>query len=332
MKQKYIISNLVYGQLYPDLFVQNQLKSLCDPTNLPELQEKYDCEFVLFTDEPTLQHITKHPNFTRLTRWCPVHTVLLHWPADADQFASRYNLLAQMLQQVVPEAIEKNAILSAWVADLVVAKGALPKILSHFDRGHDAVFMVPIRAAADSVNGVLAQLPGAPTDLELFELAYRNLHHLWVASQWNAPQFTRMPYSILWNSYTGLVAHNLGVTPIAFKPNEKMLKVQGGIDSDLPGMCENPYWATDWIDAPVAGIEPLSNGHYPPFAQAPANIQNVTEWALKGNGGKPCIYRSQANHISKPLYYPSRKIFNDPDLAERASDIAGRIQAQILGG
>lgn len=332
MKQKYIISMLCYGQLYPDLWVTNQLKSLCDPTNLPALQEKYDVEYVLFTDDPTLQAVTKHPNFTQLTRWCPVQTVLLHWPADADQFASRYNLLAQMLQNVIPEAIEKNAILSAWVADLVVAKGALPKILSHFDRGHDAVFMVPIRCAADAANVPLAQLPGAPTDLELFEIAYRNLHHLWIASQWNAPQFTRMPYSILWNSYSGLLAHNLGVTPIAFRPNESMRAVRGGIDSDLPGMCKNPYWCTDWTDAPVAGVEPLSNGHYPPFTQDTASIEKVTHWALRGNGGKPCIYENQIDLLSHPLYYPSKKIFNDQDLAEKASDIAGRIQAQLRSG
>lgn len=334
MKQKYIIANLVYNMQtpYPDLWLVNQLKSLCDASNLPALQAQYDVEYALFTDEPTLSHLTKHPNFTQLTRWCPVNTVLLQWPADADQFASRYGLLAQMLRAVIPEAIEKNAILSTWVADLVVAKGALPKILGHIERGHDAVFMVPIRAAADSANAALAALPGAPTDLELFEIAYRNLHHLWVASQWNAPQFTRMPYSMLWNSYSGLVAHNLGVTPIAFRPNERMRNVQGGIDSDLPSMCANPYWATDWTDAPVAGIEPLSNGHYPPFQQGAASIEGVVSWALHGNGGKPCIYASQANYLSEPLFYPSEKIFNEPDLAERAADVAGRIKGLLMLG
>jgi len=328
-KQKVIFANLVFGQIYPDLWVNNQLKSMCDPTNLPALQDKYEIEYVLLTDEPTLQNITKHPNFTQLTRWCPVNTILLHWPPDADQFGSRYNLLAQMLQTVIPEAIEKDAILSAWVADLVVAKEALPRILSHFDKGHDAVFMVPIRGAADSANPALAGLNGAPSDLELFEIAYRNLHHLWIASQWNAPQFTRMPYSMLWNSYTGLVAHNLGVTPIAFKPNASMLEVKGGIDSDLPGMCQNPYWCTDWTEAPVAGIEPLSNGHYPPFTHTPASIEGVVQWALRGNGGKPCIYPNQIDLVDHPLYYPSKKIFNDQDLAEKAMDIAGKIKTLL---
>ena len=43
-KQKYVIANLIYdvSTPYPMLWLENQLKSLCDPTNLPALREKYD--------------------------------------------------------------------------------------------------------------------------------------------------------------------------------------------------------------------------------------------------------------------------------------------------
>ena len=325
-KQKYIMANLVYGvnqTPYPNLWLENQLKSLCDPSNLPALAEKYDLEYVLFTDEETLNALTRHPNFMKLTQICPINVIKLTWPADADKFGSRYGLLAQMFQTVLPEALEKKAWLSVWVADLVFAKGSLPKMLGHLERGHGAVFNVPIRSAADSLNPVLAKLNGAPTDLELFEMAYANLHHLWVASHWDAPLFSKFPYSMLWNSGSGLCTHHFGITPIVFKPNEAMRQVQGVIDGDVPQFCENPYWATDWIDAAVAGVEPLSNGHYPPFLQHRASVQGVVNWAKVGT------MPGQHLNLEKALFYPSRARFNNEEMAAYAIMQAGMIKAHL---
>lgn len=322
-KPKYIMANLCYGQLYPQLWLENQCKSLCDPTNLPALREKYDLEYVLLTDEPTLQAVSKHPNFMALSQQCPINVIRMTWPPDADQFASRYGLLCQLFHQVLPVALEQQALLSVWVADLVFAKGALPKMLGHIARGHDAVFNVPIRSAADSANQILAKLPGAPTDEELFQIAYAHLHHLWVASHWEAPMFSKFPYSILWNSGTGLLAHNFGITPIVFRPNEEMRAVQGVIDADVPAFCKNPYWAHDWTDAPVAGVEPLSNGHYPPFLQHKADTAWVVEWAKKGTQAV------QAKNLHEPLYYPSKAVFNSELMAASAREIATNIQTKL---
>lgn len=322
-KKTYVIANLVYGQLYPQLWLENHVKSLCDPSNLPKLKEEYDIEYAIFTDEPTLQTISRHPNFMQLGQHCTVHVIRLNWPPDTDQFASRYGILVDMFHNVLPIALEKNAYLSVWVADLVFAKFALPRILKRLEDNHDAVFNVPIRSAADSVNPLLAKLAGAPSDLELFEMAYRNLHHLWVASHWDAPLFSKFPYSMLWNSGTGLCTHHFGITPIAFKPNEELKKVRGVIDADVPSFFKNPYWATDWTDAPVAGVEPLSNGHYPPFLQHKASVDFVTQWA------HPSVHPSQADNLPHTLYYPSKQIFNNSGLAESALNTAKEIQGKL---
>ena len=343
-KQRFIMANLIYmspmtGNLFLNLWLENQLKSLMDKTNLPALRERYDLEYVLFTDDESLMAISRHPNFMALGALCEITVIKLNWPADSDRFGSRYGLLSQMCQQTLRavftepapgEVDRRNAWLGCWVADLVFAKGALPKMLKRLEAGHDAVFNVPIRSAADSVNHLLAQLPGAPSDLELFEMAYRNLHHLWTHSTWNNPYFTRMPYSMLWNSGTGLVAHNFGITPIVFKPSPEMQNMTGGIDSDLPGMCKNPFWATDWTDAPVAGVEPLSNGHYPSFDHRPASEDVVTHWALHGGrDGQPAVHPNQPAFLDKPLYYPNKAMFNNSDLAVRAVEIASSIQRRI---
>lgn len=337
MKQRYIMANLVYnsqatGPLYTNLWLENHLKSLMDKTNLPALKDKYDLEYVIFTDDETLMQISRHPNFMALGSICEITVIKLSWPADTDRFGNRYGILAQVFNQLMQAIFDPNdkkrinAWCSVWVADLVFAKHSLIKILSRLEDGHDAVFMVPIRSAADAVNQLLTPLPGAPSDMELFELAYNNLHHLWTHATWDNPYFSRMPYSMLWDSGTGLVAHNFSITPIMFKPNEEMLKIQGGIDTDGPTFCKNPYWATDWLDAPVAGVEPLSNGHYPPFLHHKANIPWIVEWSSKAT------HPAQKGYLDKPLYYPSKAIFNGKALAAKASDIAKELQTQLNKG
>jgi hypothetical protein len=326
-KQTFIMANLVYGQCYPDLWLENQLKSLLDASNLPALKDAYKLEYAIFTDDPTLLKISRHPNFMQLSAVCELHIIKMNWPPDADQFNSRYGLLLQMIQQMLDVALqpqrEHPAWLGVWVADLVFAKHSLPTMLKQLEQGHDAVFNVPIRGAADSINQVLAQLPGAPSDMELFNLAYHNLHHLWVASHWDASMFSKFPYSMVWNSGSGLVTHNFGITPIVFKPTAEMKDVKGGLDSGLPGYFKNPYWATDWLDAAVAGVEPLSNGHYPPFLHHKASEEFVCTWSKSGT--QLC----QAAFLDKPLYYPNKKIFNNQFLADQAQKIAESIQRQL---
>lgn len=331
-KRRWVIANLVFGQNYPLFFLENHLKSLCDPSNLPALRRDWDIEYALFTDDATLTQITRHPNFMALGQHCEINIVKLHWPADSDQFASRYSLLVQMFHETLKVALAKGAYaMSAWVADLVFAKESLSRMIGHIARGHDAVFNVPIRSAADAVHPLLARLPGAPSDLELFEMAYNNMHHLWTHSTWDNPYFSRMPYSMLWNSGTGLVAHNFGVTPIVFRPSEALRGVKGVIDADVPSFFKNPYWATDWTDAAVAGVEPLSNGHYPPFKQKvqPAadnynsQVDHVVGWAARGT------MPAQLDNLDKPLFYPNRKTFNNASMETAAHDTALLIQERL---
>lgn len=338
-RKRFMMANLVFqspgmGGLYPNLFLENQLKTLLDPTNVPALRELgWDAEYIILSDVETQQNMTRHPNFMALTQHCDVNIYNLEWPPDIDRFGARYSLLVQLCQEALKHALAKKVdALGVWVADLVFAKQAIPRMLSHLDRGHDGVFMVPIRAACDSANVAFTKIPYAPTDIELFELAYRNLHHLWVHSTWSSDFYTRMPYSMLWNSRSGLLAHNFGITPIVFRPRAEMLMTERGIDSDLPQWIENPHWCTDWTDAPVAGLEPLSNGHYPPFNNSSANLKKIADWALHGAQGKSAIHPCQVENLPHPLFYPNRKTFADEALAASAADLMAQLAAMLPEG
>lgn len=324
-----LLTNLVYmsdasGPLYPDLWLTNGLKSILDDSNLPELKRNgWKLEFALFSDDQTMMHISRHPNFMQLSALCEIHLIKMEWPPDADKFASRYGLLTQMVNTVIPIALEKDAVVGAWVADLVFAKGSLPKMLGKMGEGHDAIFMMPMRGAADCIQPALQALPGAPTDLELFELCYKGMHHLWTHSMWDSPLFSKFPYSMLWNSGTGLVAHNFGITPIVWRPSKDFGELKGGIDSDLPAWFKKPFWATDWTDAPVACVEPLSNGHYPPFLNHRASEEFVVDWAKRS-----CM-PNQFAYLQQAFYYPTKEAFAHAEVDRLAQHTVDSIASKL---
>ena len=323
-KPRYIMTNLVYGNPYTGLFLDNQLKTLLDPSNLPALAERYSLEYGIFTDEETMPMLTRHPNFLALGKYCDVNLVKISWPPDSDRFGSRYPVLVQIFHQSLQHALEVKAkYLSVWVADLVFAKDCLPRILGHMEKGHDGVMMVPIRSAADALLPAFGQLKGAPDDRTLFEMAYNNLHHLWDSCHWESAKFTRMPYSMIWNSYTGLLAHHFGITPIVFEPKESMRNVKGVIDADVPAFCNKPYWCEDWTDAPVAGVEPWSNGHVPSAANHKASVEGVAKWSKIGT------MLVQAEYLSHAMYYPDKRTFNEVGIAMRAQGIIDELQSKL---
>jgi len=315
MKPKYLITNLVYGDIYARLFLNNHLKSCLDETNLPALTEKYDVEMMIFTDHATLKQLTYHPNVLKLSKLIKVSTYLFAWPTDAaNKFAHRYGLLMNMFHESVKKALADDALLTCWVADLVVAKEFFPRIMKRMEDGHDAVFVLPLRSAAEPMASNLLTVQGALPDKELCALGLECLHPLWWACLWNNPMFTKLPFCLLWNTVGGLMARTFSTTPIIFKPRAKMLEGRGMIDGDVPQHCENPYWAHDWTDAPVIGVEPVVC-YYPPFANRPATVGYVEEFL--GN-----IDPSQAPFLKHRCFYPDEKSVQMPAHLLEQSDQA----------
>lgn len=318
-KPKYLITCLVYGDIYTRLFLNNHLKSCLDPTNLPALVEKYDVEMMIFTDQSTVRMLASHPNILALSKIAKVSTYLFKWPADAvNKFAHRYGLLLNMLHESVKKALADDALLTCWVADLVVAKEFFPRVMKRIEEGHGAVFVLPLRAAAEPMATHMLSSKGAFTDKELCALGLECLHPLWTACLWNNPMFTKLPFCLLWNTVGGLMARTFSTTPIIFKPNEKMLETRGMIDGDVPALCTNPYWCHDWTDAPVIGVEPVVC-YYPPFANRPATVGYVEEF-------KSNVDPSQVPFLQHRCFYPNEKSVQMPaNLLKQSDDVVNGI-------
>ncbi len=295
--KKLLITNVVYGDIYAQIWLEQHLKSLLDDSNIPAHKDRV--EYMVFSDDETIAKLGAHENYKRLQEFIPVTFHKIVWPEqEIDRFGYRYNVLMSIFKASVTKAIEKDYLLSAIVADLVFARHFLTRVFDKIDKGHDSVFVQPPRCAAEVVMGELNKYPRAMHAEDLWKLCYDNLHPLWVAAHWNASQFTKLPFSMLWNTGSGLLVRSFSITPIVLTPYPSMTEGRGMIDGEIPKLCKNPYWAKDWTDAPVVGVEPLFC-YYPPFANHTATTKWVKEWTA-------CLHPSQSEIVKQRLYYPDK--------------------------
>lgn len=336
-KKSYFISNVVYGPLYLKIFQDHHLRSILDDTNLPAIGGRYDITYGVFTDAETLPQIMeikdgedisafskeemgkrlKHANLKRLNAIVDFKLFLMDWSReDHPKFEMRYTALLNVFKFSVDWAVKNDALLTAWVADLVVARDFFPKIMSKMEAGHGAVFVLPLRSAFEPMAKFLNQFNRAIDAKQLFNMAYANLHPLWVACEVLNRRFTKLPFCLLWSTPTGVMARSFSVTPIVFKPKPEMLESRGMIDGDIPAMCDNPHWCEDWTDAPVIGVEPL-------FCYAGQNIPGTTNGFIKRfvkDWSRHSLHPSQLPFLRKRLYYPDKKTARIPWLTKLSSD------------
>lgn len=316
-----LITNLAYGSVYSDLFLNQHLKSLLDQDNIPAFKDRLS--YIIFTDQSTIPKIKDHPNYKLLKELLPGRVDIMEMIPQ--KFGGRYDGLITMFKESVKIALEQRCYLSCLVADLVMGQEYLQKVFTRLDEGYDSIFMLPLRSAMDPMVKILDQSPRALPGLELGMAGFENLHPLWVACHFESPTFTTMPFTLLWNSSTGLLARTFSITPIVFTPYPAMISVNGVIDVEVPHLCKNPYWCEEWEECPVIGVEPLFC-YYPPFASHRASVELIgKEWTK-------CLHRSQIDYLHKRLFYPNKMIAGITDAVVQSSDEAiRRIQAAYHG-
>jgi hypothetical protein len=313
--KKLLITSPCFGEVYPDIFLNFHLKSLLDETNIPLLKDRIN--YIVYTDKETAPKIYGHKNFKRLENLCG--TGIAEIPRGLT-FDNRYNALVAVFKESVTFALKEDMLVSPIVCDLVFGRGYLPMVLDKMDRGHDAVFALPMRTAyesmwqfADDSWGV-----GAWDSMELCRVGLQCLHPLWVHLYWNSPLFSTIPYSLLWGNSKGLLVRSFSITPMVFQPIEEHLKTMHAIDIEIPGTFKNPYWAQDFIECPVIGVEPL-RCYYPMWDSKPASLDTVKTWSKM-----QC--EAQRNCLPKHLWYPCKATVNmDSSIIEESDRVVNSI-------
>jgi hypothetical protein len=310
--KKLLITNVVYGSVYTQLFLEQHLKSMLDQTNIPAVKERV--EYMIFSDKETIPIIAAHDNFQILKDTVQVEIGEIGWPDQPiDRFNLRYNVLMGTFQEGLKKAIARGSLMSALTADMVAARNYLPMVLDRMDKGFDAVLMQPPRCVAEAMVHELGKYPRAMHADDLWNLCYANMHPLWNACHWEAAQFTKLPFSLLWNSGKGLLVRSFSITPIIFTPYEEMLTAQGVIDRSIPAMFKNPYWAHDWTEAPIMGVEPYMC-YFPAWANHTASVDWVRGWA------KQSLDQKQFEFVKEKLYFPNKEVAQIKELMEKESD------------
>lgn len=304
---KILITNVVYGKDYADLFLDQHLTSILDDTNVVEHGERL--EYLIYTDAETRVQIESHTNFRLLRKIIPVSFTEFMWPSHFNHYVARYSILVQMFRESARVAMGNNMYLSFMVADLVVAKHFFTKMFARLDAGYDGVLVMPMRAAHESMIEVLPKEPGALDAIKLFQASYKRMSPLFTISHWNCPTFTEIPFYMIWNTGRGFLLRSFSITPIVLRPNKKMLDVKSTIDEEPPACLENPFYATDWIDAPVICSE-FMDCFWPSHTNFPPNVQVIKEF-------KKRLHPSQKEHLKKSLYYPSKELAQSTNGLER---------------
>lgn len=324
---KYHIAVLAYGTVpagpgavnpgpYTEMFLANFMKSLLDETNLPLLKrEGHDVTVTIYTDLVTSKLLEKDERLKPLESLCKVDGVCLVEKFSPGQ---EYSALQQMNRHAIIRAKQEGAALSVLASDMVFAKGFFSKIINRYiDGGHDAIFSIPIRASNVDLHQWFQGFPGAPDSIALFDASYARMHSLWKHAHWNSPQFSSIPYCIVWNTCKGLSVRAFSISPLLFHPHEELIQT-GTLDLDAPRLFKNPYWAEDWLEVPVAGIEP------PKFDGAYMNAPATTDFVGRVFTDK--LHESQIPYLRHPFYYPSKAVAGTSK-DEEANKIAEEIIA-----
>ncbi len=320
---KVLLSSTVYGRIFAKLFLEHQLKTLLDSSNLPMLEHGF--EFIIYTDNETKPVIEKHPNYMKLCSLCTPEIRDFSWRANVDRELMRYSLIAQTAHQTIELALEKKMLCMPLVADLVFAQDFIPRVMEKIEAGHGAVFVLPFRATAEGMETSLRSYLAAPPASDLFKMGYRNINPVWRSCFVDDPFFTDKPFCLLWNTKNGVLARSFSITPIIFRPNEKMLTTKKVIDIEVPGMCTNPYWATDWDEAPVMGVEPVMS-HWPAYQTE----RGAGMWIREFMGGH--VHETARGFLRKSLYYPNKATAMNSNEAPRYEAKAEAMSKLLLVG
>tara|TARA_B100000989_G_C19513274_1_gene460253 strand:- start:994 stop:2004 length:1011 start_codon:yes stop_codon:yes gene_type:complete len=302
LKKKYIITNILFGDMYTDIFTNQHLKSISDDSNLPKMSKNYDIEYRMYIDKHNFQIVENNPYIKKLSE----HIYFEFQVADALEknwkYESRYGVLEDTLIDGLKYAIEKNALFSPLCADLVVAKNFFPEIIKKIEEGYDSVNVLPMRTASEPMVQLLNPHDTALDAIDLFEYGYACLHPLWGACHWDAPQFSKMPICFIWNAYPGMLVRSFSISPTIFIPNKKMLKCKM-IDMDVLQFLEKPFIAKDWTDCPIINVEPI-RCFYPAFENIKANSLNYAKLLSRKFVSK--LHKAQLPYVNDKLYYPNK--------------------------
>jgi hypothetical protein len=311
------ISNLVYGEKYTSIFLDYHLKSLIENVHNKNIIEK--SWYLIFTDGSNIETIKNHQNYQILCDYFTFNFLILPTKAEYNQ---RYSLQGIQQQHTAKFSLEHNVLMLFSVADLYFGPNFLERSLKKIDEGYDAIVTHAMRVAFESTSPILKSQFIAESD-ELFEIGFANQHPLWVASNWNSPLFSKIPYHILWTDKNSILVRGFSLTPLLVRPQEWMLNAGGCTDITFMAHLKKPYISSDWHEFPSLELGLLFS-FYPPFSTKPANTSDVASWA------KSHIPKENFSNLNHYMIFKKKTTPINHALISRSASISREIQGLLI--
>ena len=233
------------------------------------------------------------------------------------------------MNQIIPHVIFQTSItkVEQYVIDKILSKcenytyyhfndneiiDFFKKDAEYINLGHDAVINSPMKVAFERASNFLIQREILVD--ELFNVAFTNLHPIWTSSNWKNPNFTKLPYKIIWTDENSLCMRGFSHTPILVIPKEWMTTLSGAIDTSFLPYFKNPFYSENWSELPWIELKSLQST-YPPENNNKFNINNIANWARQNvlienfsNLSRYVIYKKTTDQINQNLISNSKII------------------------
>jgi hypothetical protein len=309
-----LISNLVYGEPYTSIFINLHLPSLI--RELKNCKHNLDIKYLLFTDNHSLEIIKHSQNFKILSDFVPCVVTLIEGEKD---YSTRYTLQGLQLNHTVKHALQEKRVVHQITADVYYGMGYFNKAISKFlDDDSDAIFFENFRCAYESLAPHLYNRD-TPDTMQLHALAISNLHPLWVAAHWEAPFFSRLPYTMIWGGGNQLISRGFSQSVPFFKPFDWMLSSGGCNDINISTRVDKVSFIRSWHEAPSIELGMLST-FYPAFTTSPSNTRVVANWAKNiaslpkkslENLNRYTVFSAPGEGINEEIVQVSQRIVNE---------------------
>lgn len=316
MKNKVLISNLVYGDPYTQIFLDLHLKSLIE--NCGDSPFSKSSIYLIYTDGKNIDRIKNHENFKVLTRYFRTQFITISSELRYDR---RYSIQTVQLQHSLKVAIENSALMQQACADVYYGSNFWRNAIELInDKSVQVIFGNAIRSAYETTSSLL--MGKQVSNDELFDIALSNLHPLWLSCNWEAPLFSRIPYHIIWTRDEQIICRSFSMSPLIFEPSANMLTAGGCSDITLRRYCDKIHFERDWQNAPIIELGMLS-AFYPPFGRGKASVSSVASWAISNV--------LPENHRNIELFQVIKKTTTREScsLISETEDIANSILGQI---
>ncbi len=186
-KKKLIVSVLLWGESYTNIFVKYFIPSLLSPNNLPAVARKREIILDLFIASADWQLVKNSPSFRELEKILTVNMIEVPEDLTKNELhphpGFRYEIYGNVHQVSMRRAKKLNADIICLAPDGVHADGSYANMVKFIDEGYEAVAFTTVRGQAETIFPSLDQLRDDATNVltilpqELMRIAANNIHH-----------------------------------------------------------------------------------------------------------------------------------------------------------